>query len=451
MVREFALEQLAASEEEDAIRDQHAAWLLALAEEAEGVLGGGAEQSRWLDQFEAELPNLRNALAWLEEAGDAEAMMRLAGALGGFWFWRSHRREGAAWLSRALKAGDVTPSVGRGKALISLAWQGMEQGDEHAADYAAESVAIWTALGDTWSAADARFAMGQILEYQTHYERAIPILEESAREWEVLGDPVRVAWAFSFLGQAALDANDTSRAEALYTESLELLKQNGVTEGVSGELHQLGEVAAMRGDIRAAAAYYAASLDGTGSRENLVGKLVAAGRLAAVGGHAETAARVLGAAEALAGTIGYVRRRPEQERLDHDAAVARAALGATSYEASWLAGRALPIEQAVPEALAVLAILGAQTAPGTETARDGSTAHAPVPGSPPPPDISSVLTYREQEVLALLCQRLTDAEISGHLFLSKRTVEHHVSSILGKLGVANRREAAAFAVRDHLI
>jgi non-specific serine/threonine protein kinase len=451
MVREFALEQLAASEEEDAIRDQHAAWLLALAEEAERILGGGEEQSRWLDRFEAELPNVRTALAWLEEAGDAEAMMRLAGALGGFWFWRSHRREGATWLERALKAGDVTPSVGRGRALISLAWQGMEQGDEHAADYAAESVAIWTALGDAWSAADARFAMGQILEYQTHYERAIPILEESAREWEVLGDPVRVAWAFSFLGQAALDANDTSRAEALYTESLEILEQNGVTEGVSGELHQLGEVAAMRGDIRAAAAYYAASLDGTGSRENLVGKLVAAGRLAAVGGHAETAARVLGAAESLAGTIGYVRRWPEQERLDRDAALAREALGDAGFDTTLAAGAGLSTEQAVAEALAVLAILAepAERAPAITPAQQDALEPS-TRRSPSPSDPESALTYRELEVLALLCQRLTDAEIGDRLFLSKRTVEHHVSSILSKLGVANRRQAAAFAARNHL-
>ena len=91
----------------------------------------------------------------------------------------------------------------------------------------------------------------------------------------------------------------------------------------------------MRGDVKAAAAYYAESMDGTGTQENLVGKLVAVGRLAAVGGHAETAARVFGAAEAVAETIGYVRRRPEQERLDRDAALARAALGDAAYEAAF--------------------------------------------------------------------------------------------------------------------
>ena len=133
-------------------------------------------------------------------------------------------------------------------------------------------------------------------------------------------------------------------------ESLGRLRQGGVVGGVSGELHQLGEVAAMQGDTTAAAAYYAESLDGTGTRENLVGKLVAVGRLAAVGGHAETAARVLGAAEAIAETIGYVRRRPEQERLERDAAVARAALGDAGFDAAWAAGQTLRDEQAVAEA-----------------------------------------------------------------------------------------------------
>ena len=61
------------------------------------------------------------------------------------------------------------------------------------------------------------------------------------------------------------------------------------------------------------------------------------------------------------------------------------------------------------------------------------------------------LTFREQEVLALLCQRLTDPEIAAHLFISPKTVGKHVSNILGKLGASNRREAAAIAVRHALV
>jgi DNA-binding NarL/FixJ family response regulator len=57
------------------------------------------------------------------------------------------------------------------------------------------------------------------------------------------------------------------------------------------------------------------------------------------------------------------------------------------------------------------------------------------------------LTARECEVLGLLCRRLTDREIAERLFISRRTVGSHVANILGKLGAANRRDAATVAAR----
>lgn len=61
------------------------------------------------------------------------------------------------------------------------------------------------------------------------------------------------------------------------------------------------------------------------------------------------------------------------------------------------------------------------------------------------------MTFREQEVLALVCQRLTDPEIAERLFISRKTAGHHVGNILGKLGAASRREAAAIAARHALV
>ncbi|MGH2633711.1 MAG: response regulator [Tepidiformaceae bacterium] len=57
------------------------------------------------------------------------------------------------------------------------------------------------------------------------------------------------------------------------------------------------------------------------------------------------------------------------------------------------------------------------------------------------------LTERELSVLELIADGLTNREIGEHLFLSEKTVKHHVSDVLSKLGLSRRVEAAAFAIR----
>jgi NarL family two-component system response regulator LiaR len=61
------------------------------------------------------------------------------------------------------------------------------------------------------------------------------------------------------------------------------------------------------------------------------------------------------------------------------------------------------------------------------------------------------LTGREQDVLRLLVQGQSDKEIAEALFIGLRTVETHVSNVLAKLGVRNRAEATALAVRQGLV
>ncbi len=64
---------------------------------------------------------------------------------------------------------------------------------------------------------------------------------------------------------------------------------------------------------------------------------------------------------------------------------------------------------------------------------------------------SSTLTRRESEVLGVLARGRSNQQIAAELGLGQRTVEGHVSSVLGKLGVASRAEAVAYALGHHLV
>jgi predicted ATPase len=96
-VREFALAQLAASGEEESLRDAHAAYFLDLAERAAPLLHGKGQQ-RWLERLQAEQANLRLALARWERRGDVSAALRMAAALWRFWHRRGYWEEGRGWL-----------------------------------------------------------------------------------------------------------------------------------------------------------------------------------------------------------------------------------------------------------------------------------------------------------------------------------------------------------------
>ena len=81
----------------------------------------------------------------------------------------------------------------------------------------------------------------------------------------------------------------------------------------------------------------------------------------------------------------------------------------------------------------------------TLTGSTGSAAAAPAS------NLSGAITGQQRRVLALLAKGFTNPEIAGYLGFSVSTANYHVGAILAKLGVSNRAEAAAIAVREQLI
>jgi DNA-binding NarL/FixJ family response regulator len=115
--------------------------------------------------------------------------------------------------------------------------------------------------------------------------------------------------------------------------------------------------------------------------------------------------------------------------------MARAVLGDTAYDAAWHDGHALALEKAIERAFPL-----PRTDPGATVSL--LAASQPEPGT---------LSPREREVLTLLASGQSNQQIADALFVSRRTVTNHVSSILAKLGVPTRAAAAAHAVRQGLV
>jgi DNA-binding CsgD family transcriptional regulator/tetratricopeptide (TPR) repeat protein len=106
-------------------------------------------------------------------------------------------------------------------------------------------------------------------------------------------------------------------------------------------------------------------------------------------------------------------------------------------------------EAALRQALATFDELGARAASSAARRRMHDLGIRAIPRGPRPATRAAPagLTAREQEVLALLSEGLPDREISQRLFISERTVHHHVSAVLAKIGVSSRTAAARKAAR----
>jgi DNA-binding NarL/FixJ family response regulator len=103
-----------------------------------------------------------------------------------------------------------------------------------------------------------------------------------------------------------------------------------------------------------------------------------------------------------------------------------------AWTTAWAAGRTLPREEAIALALAPPPAEDERTPAATGDNRAG-------------------LSTREVEVLGLVTQGLTNAQVAARLFLSPRTVDQHLRSIYNKLGVGNRAAATRFAIEQTLV
>jgi DNA-binding CsgD family transcriptional regulator len=472
-LREYALEQLAATGELDATYRAHAEFYVAFAERAEQEQSSPQQRLVW-DRLTEEHDNIRAVVRWCLETGEADLGLRLAGALHLFWQLRGHIGEGRAHAQRLLTLPRSTPvSVARGRALFTAGFLARIQGDfADARARLTEELEIGEALNDRGLLAYARLGLGTVAVDLGDTISARQHLEQSLKASAELGDRYMQAVGLRWLGEIAWRERDWPTAHRLTEQALAIFRQLGDRWGIALELWALGYLGIAESDYRAARASFEGALAiereldrKQGVAHNLLGlgwvalqqgEATEAERLldeavgvelevgrapriaegleglasAAARQHqAERALKLLGAADAAWEALGHRIAFVERSAVDKWLAPARRALGEAAADAAWMAGRAMSLRAAV--ALA-------------RTAEHG-------PSVSPTAAQTAGLSAREVQVLQLVSAGKTNQEIARELVLSEHTIARHLANIFNKLGLASRTAAAAFALREGLV
>ncbi|HTD55790.1 MAG TPA: protein kinase [Silvibacterium sp.] len=391
-IREYALERLVESGEESTTRRAHAAYYIVLAEECGENLSTHPE---WLERFDLEHQNFRDALEFLIRTSDADWGMRLGAALFHFWETGDHLSEGRAFLERLLHLpGPVEPKM-RAHLLCCTAVLSGSQGDfDSAQKLEKESLKACRDLQDHRGVAVALNALGVTSRNRGDLDTACSLFEQCVATWRELGSPIDTARALSNLANVVRLQGSYARAHALYDECLTIFHDVGDNTAVAWTLNYLGDLVAESVDWVASRSYYEQSLsafrqlgDGWGIASALCdlatlsadqGKHDEAERLygesikifldlehkrgvarvlecfavsAAAQSRPEQSLRLAGAAAALRQRVGAPLIPAEKSRLEKKLETARNMLTNAAGLEAWSSGWEMSLDEALQEVL----------------------------------------------------------------------------------------------------
>jgi predicted ATPase/DNA-binding CsgD family transcriptional regulator len=493
-IRQYALEKLEQSGEIEDVKRAHAEYFLALAEEAEPELIGPRE-AEWFERLVEELDNFRAALSWASVHGEAELSLRLAGVLGSFWFWEGHSSEGHGWLEGALNQEGPTSVLARAKALGAASLLASQLSDYARAREAAEEGLRLSKEAGTedshrpffvWNSPPTFFLnrLANVSMEEGDHERARALGEESLAQSRQSNEVQGIVWSLLTLAIAATLRADYEQAERSYAEGMSLVREldsayarflylqnwgwttllqgdparatalieeavdlarerrRGFMGLLSRPLDNLGWAALLGGELGRAKAQFAENLmlsKERGNKGTLLMSLEGLACVAGAEGEGLRAARLFGAAEALMEKIDYRLVPQERAVLEPYRASVRSRLGEAAWEEAVAEGGALGLDQAIWYALSK----------GKPSKRLPPTRSQPEVSSTP--EHPGGLSPREVEVLGLVAEGLTNAQVAQKLFLSPRTVQRHLNSIYHKLGASSRAAATRFAIEHDLL
>jgi predicted ATPase/class 3 adenylate cyclase len=245
--REFAVEGLADSGEQDAVSEAHAQHFLALAEAAE--VKGEAYTPDWLERLDAERDNFRAALRWALDAGRAALALRLASALGRLWVIRAPR-EGYAWLSETVEKAQDAPKEMRARGLM---WAGSAvffTGDyRRSLELEEEALDLFRQLGDKRMVARTLVRVSSPTRFLGDPDRARALVDESIALYRELGDRSGSIYPLSHIALDEWLRGNRERGVSLAEEALELAREAGDAWWQVSQLEDLAMMAWELGDL----------------------------------------------------------------------------------------------------------------------------------------------------------------------------------------------------------
>src|SRR5919199_1240260 len=444
-VRDFAREQVTRCDEAEAVGRAHARYFLELAEHAAPELVG-PRQRAWFLRLEQEHGNLRVALRWLWDRGEHGLALRLTEALGYFWEVRGYLREGQQALEEALaRVPDAQPRL-RATLLNRLGslltWQGETA---RARVVLEEALALGRALEDVDITARSLTHLGRRATFVRPPEEgtreATQLLEEALALRQQMGDRRGAANVHTQLAAIALGQRAYARAEHLAQAALATYREVGDETGATVAVVLLGMAAGEQGDTTRAVAFMQQGLESSRLLQDrrllLLESNLVVWWLAGEQGDPEHLAVLLGAAEAMGEAMASVTGGGWDMRSAEVAAALRARLGTDHFEAARREGRALSFVQ-ISELVALVLNEVGTGGVDDEEARGARRQQ-------------TLLSKREEEVLRLVAEGLTNKEIARRLILTENTVKTYVTSLFNKLGVDSRAQAVAVAAHEGLL
>ena len=432
-VREFGVERLQQSGEAGIIRQRHAAYFLALAEQAEAKQNT-IEREAWLDRIEADQGNLHSALEWSVEQRDAEIALGLCGALLPFWQFRFHATVGRDWVRRALALGkDVSAPVMRKAVYCAGTLAYMEGELAEAAGLFADALLRYQEADDPEMIGRVELALGRLAWDDGDLDTARGWFDSAKLRFEGCGDKVGLAHSLHYEGLVAFKDGDYPQAEACLREALAMWE----ALGFSWELAQcipghLADVARVEGNLTDAMIHYQECLSFNWDRqylEDVSWSLAGLALIAATDGQVERAARLMALADWFEELLG-AQLTPHIRRL-HD-------LAADMLMERVGSERFAEIQASVRSAGLAVEVAAALALTRSETSQKV------------PAEASLGLTQRELDVLRMMAAGKSNRDIADALFVSLGTVKVHVTHILAKLDVKSRSAATDYAHRHHL-